>query len=390
MSAPAFAPAVPDTSTEVLPDLAELIAAELGPKVVDIDIHAQYPRDFMHKLGAIGGFGSLTPPELGGSGRGLKHAIQVIEEVSKECVSTGFLVWAQYALQWYLVNSPNTALKTRVLPEVASGTMLGGTGQSNAMKSCVGIEEARLKATPVEGGYLINGTLPWVSNIGIDHYFHMGATVAGQSGLLVGLVRGDHPGLTLVQNARFIGMDGTNTFACQFKNAFLPEEQVVCHPGAEFSAFASRTKSAFILLQMGMGLGLIDACVAMMKRSNRTHGHVNRFLDVQADALQAELDSARSATYALAEKIEREGSAPYVRDTLALRLAGGELSLKAANAAMLHLGAKGYLVNNAAQRRLREAYFIAIVTPATKHLRKELHEFDTATCALDQPELEVA
>lgn len=390
MSAPALAPATPETPAEVLPGLAELIAAELAPKVVDIDIHAQYPGDFMHKLGALGGFGSLTPPELGGSGRGLKHATRVIEEVSKECVSTGFLVWAQYALQWYLNNSANSALKTRVLPQVASGEMLGGTGQSNAMKSCVGIEEARLKATPVEGGYLINGTLPWVSNIGIDHYFHMGATVAGQSGLLVGLVRGDHPGLTLVQNARFIGMDGTNTFACQFKNAFLPEEQVVCHPGAEFSAFASRTKSAFILLQMGMGLGLIDACVAMMKRSNKTHGHVNRFLDVQADALQAELDAARAATYALADKIEREGSAPYVRDTLALRLAGGELSLKAANAAMLHLGAKGYLVNNAAQRRLREAYFIAIVTPATKHLRKELHEFDSASCAMDQPELEVA
>lgn len=390
MSAPALAHVLPATTTDVLPGLAELITAELAPNVVDIDIHAQYPKRFMHKLGAIGGFGSLTPPELGGSGRGLAHAIQVIEEVSKECVSTGFLVWAQYALQWYLNNSANAALKARVLPDVARGELLGGTGQSNAMKSCVGIEEARLKATPVEGGYIINGTLPWVSNIGIDHAFHVGATVAGQSGLLVGLVRGDHPGLTLVQNARFIGMDGTNTFACQFKNAFLPEDQVVCHPGAEFSAFAARTKSAFILLQMGMGLGLIDACVAMMKRSNRTHGHVNRFLDVQADALEAELESARAATYELAKRIEREGSAPHVRETLALRLAGGELSLKAAHAAMLHLGAKGYLVNNAAQRRLREAYFIAIVTPATKHLRKELHDFDSASCALGQPEQEVA
>jgi hypothetical protein len=57
---------------------------------------------------------------------------------------------------------------------------------------------------------------------------------------------------------------------------------------------------------------------------------------------------------------------------------------------MMHMGAKGYLSNNAAQRRLREAYFIAIVTPAIKHLRKELHEFDTHACALSQPELEVA
>jgi alkylation response protein AidB-like acyl-CoA dehydrogenase len=75
----------------------------------------------MHKLGALGGFASMTPSEFGGSGRGLKHAIQVIEEVSKECVSTGFLVWAQYALQWYLVNSANTGLKSSILPKVAIG-----------------------------------------------------------------------------------------------------------------------------------------------------------------------------------------------------------------------------------------------------------------------------
>jgi hypothetical protein len=100
-----------------------------------------------------------------------------------------------------------------------------------------------------------------------------------------------------------------------------------------------------------------------------------------------ELDAA---TYDLAERIDRDGSAPHVKETLQLRLAGSELSLKAANAAMLHLGAKGYLSNNAAQRRLREAYFIAIVTPAIKHLRKELHEFDSHACARAQDEREVA
>lgn len=359
---------------EVLPGLSELIAAELAPKVVDIDIHAQYPKEFMKRLGALGGFASMTPVKYGGSGRGLKHAIQVIEEVSKECVSSGFLVWAQYALQWYLVNSANEGLKTGVLPRIAGGQELGGTGQSNSMKSCCGIEEARLKAAKVKGGWMVNGTLPWVSNIAVDHYFHMGASVAGETGLLIGLVKGDHPGLTLVPSPHFTGMDGTNTFACQFRDAFLPDDQVVCRPGAEFADFAARTKSAFILLQMGMGLGLIDACAAMMRRSNKTHAHVNRFLDDQVEDIEAALAEARAATYALADQIDREGSARYVRETLELRLAGGEMSLKAANAAMLHLGAKGYLQNNAAQRRLREAYFIAIVTPATKHLRKELHE----------------
>lgn len=389
MPATALATALPDTPVEVLPGLAELIAAELAPKVVDIDLKGVYPGEFLKQLGALGGLASLTPVALGGTARGLGHAIQVIEEAAKECVSTGFLLWAQYALQWYVVNSSNQALAAGMLPGMARGEVLGGTAQSNSMKSCVGIEETRLKAQRVDGGYLVNGVLPWVSNIGPEHYFHMGASLPGTPGLLIGLVHGGTPGLTLTQNAHFIGMEGTHTFACQFRDVFLADSRVVCHAD-EFDAFRDRTKSAFILLQMGMGLGLVDACVAMMKRADKTHGHVNRFLDVQADALEAELDAARAATYALAGKIGRDGSAPHLKATLELRLAGSELSLKAANAAMLHLGAKGYLSNNAAQRRLREAYFIAIVTPAIKHLRKELHEFDTAACALAQPEKAVA
>jgi alkylation response protein AidB-like acyl-CoA dehydrogenase len=389
MAATALAPLTPDSTAEVLPGLADLIATQLAPQVVDIDQKGVYPGDFLKQLGALGGLGSMTPVAHGGTARGLKHAIQVIDAVSQECVSTGFLLWAEYALQWYVINSSNQALATEMLPLMARGEVLGGTAQSNSMKSCVGIEEARLKARRVEGGYVINGVLPWVSNIGLDHYFHMGATLPDTPGLVIGLVHGSTPGLTLTQNAHFIGMEGTNTYACQFRDVFLADSRVVCHVD-EFNAFRDRTKSAFILLQMGMGLGLIDACVAMMKRADRTHGHINRFLDVQADALEAELNAARAATYALAEKIERDGSAPHVKETLQLRLAGSELSLKAANAAMMHMGAKGYLSNNAAQRRLREAYFIAIVTPAIKHLRKELHEFDSASCALSQPELEVA
>lgn len=79
-----------------------------------------------------------------------------------------------------------------------------------------------------------------------------------------------------------------------------------------------------------------------------------------------------------------------MKETLQLRLAESELSLKAASAAMLHLGAKDYLSNNAAQCRLRKADFIAIVTPAIKPLRKELHAFDSHACALAQDEREVA
>jgi hypothetical protein len=110
MPATALAPALADTPADILPGLAELIARELAPKVVDIDLKGVYPGDFLKQLGALGGLGSLTPVEHGGTALGLGHAIQVIEEVSKECVSTGFLLWAEYALQWYVINSSNREL----------------------------------------------------------------------------------------------------------------------------------------------------------------------------------------------------------------------------------------------------------------------------------------
>jgi hypothetical protein len=38
----------------------------------------------------------------------------------------------------------------------------------------------------------------------------------------------------------------------------------------------------------------------------------------------------------------------------------------------MHQGARGYLLSNGVQRRVRESHFVAIVSPAIKHLRKEI------------------
>jgi alkylation response protein AidB-like acyl-CoA dehydrogenase len=54
------------------------------------------------------------------------------------------------------------------------------------------------------------------------------------------------------------------------------------------------------------------------------------------------------------------------------RAHGAELCLRAANSALMHQGARGYLMSSDVQRRVREAQFVAIVTPAIKHLRKEI------------------
>ncbi len=103
-------------------------------------------------------------------------------------------------------------------------------------------------------------------------------------------------------------------------------------------------------------------------------GEVNFYLDDQIDDLQARFDTLLQKTAKLGDAAW-QGEASIL-ETLQTRLAAAELCLAAAQSAALHAGAKGYLLRSPVQRRVREAMFVAIVTPATKHLRKEIADLE--------------
>jgi alkylation response protein AidB-like acyl-CoA dehydrogenase len=157
-----------------------------------------------------------------------------------------------------------------------------------------------------------------------------------------------------------------------FRDVFVPDSKVLAAPCEDY---VLRIRPGFILTQVGMGLGLVDSCVELMKRTNKRLGHVNRFLDDQAEDIEADLQMARDRTYALADRLDATDGIiddQLLREVVQARIAGSELSLKAAQALMLHAGARAYVHGSAPERKLREAYFVAIVTPALKHLKKML------------------
>ncbi len=357
------------------PALDELIASQLAPQVNAIDLDGHYPEDFLRAIGRIGAFASVVSRESGGSGTGLGDAIARMARISETCLSTAFLHWCQTACARYIQLSDNRAAKDEFLPHLAAGRQLGGTGLSNTFKSCCEIERFLLSAERIEDGYVINGTLPWVSNLGSDHIFVTGCPVNGDGRLIFFIVQCNQPGFRLVNGAQFAALEGTRTLACQFRNVRIDDSRVLAHP-EQAADYLARIQPGMILAQLGMGIGLIRDCIRLIESAGRTHEHVNRFETDQATELRASLQSAEGEVQRLAERIDA-GFPAYEQpavllDVLRIRLAGGELALRAANAAMLHQGARGYLRTATAQRRLREAYFVAIVTPSLKHLRREI------------------
>lgn len=350
-----------------------VVRQQLAPKVSAIDLEGEYPGEIMHRLGEAGAFQQAVSREFGGTGIDLKGSVQAIESVSKECLSTGFISWCQVACTWYLQNTENSTLQQEILPKVARGERLAGTGLSNPMKCFAGIEKIALQAEKVDGGYILNGQLPWVSNLGAGHYFGVVAQIAGTEAHMMAIASDELDGVTLRRCGEFIALEGTGTYACVFRNAFIPESYILADPCEDY---VDRIRPGFILTQVGMGLGLVAGCIELMQRYQRRLGHVNCFLEVQPQDLAGELMTAREHAYSLAEELSNttdKVTPDVMREVVRARLNAGEMSLNAANAAMLHAGARAYLRGSAEERRLREAYFVAIVTPATKQLKKMLY-----------------
>jgi alkylation response protein AidB-like acyl-CoA dehydrogenase len=347
-------------------EVASIARRNLAPMAAAIDEGTLYPDELLRRLGDVGAWGSHRPRN---GAADLRCAIQSISALGEVCGATAFMAWCQNTLAWYVGNSGNPALVARFADDVSSGKILGGTGLSNPMKSFFGIEKLKLKGRKVDGGYVVRGALPWVSNLGPDHLFGTifeSEDTPGEPVMF--LADCSDPGITLQPCKPFLAMDGTGTYAVQFRDVFVSDDLILADPAGPF---VKKIRAGFILLQNGMGLGLIRDCIAIMNEVAAPLGHVNRYLTQQPTDFAELLVDLEAETMMLARD-PFNASDSYWRKVVELRLHIGEASVAAANAAMLHCGARGYLRSHRVQRRLREAYFVAIVTPATKQLRKML------------------
>ena len=72
--------------------LAEFTEAEVKPIAAETDRTSQYPKDTIDKLFRYGVMGMCVPKEYGGPGADDVSAAIAVEELSKQCASTGDIV----------------------------------------------------------------------------------------------------------------------------------------------------------------------------------------------------------------------------------------------------------------------------------------------------------
>lgn len=335
-------------------ELGELLDNDLKPNVRAIDRQGLYPERFLRELGQRGYYGQGEPCSPAAT-------LELIEQISSVCASTAFCVWCHTNAIHLIRSGDNDALKRQLLPSLEDGSRLGGTGLSNAMKYYAGLEPLRLKAERVADGYVLNGVLPYVSNLGPDHWFGAVASVSDERRIMV-MVPCDAPGLTLELREDFLGLNGTSTFACKFADVIVPDQWLIAE---QADTFVQSIRTFLVGNQIGLAFGIIRESIAAMNHQSDKQQEANRWLRTQPDALERRLEVLRRDVYAI---WEQDGD--IWPELVRLRLTGAYLAIEAAQTELFHTGSAGYLRDSSVSRRLREAYFISVLTPAIKHLEK--------------------
>ncbi len=346
-------------------DARDLIALtrEIADKVLDpiVDSHEKshtYPKAAFAALGDAGLLSLPYPEQWGGGGQPYEVYLQVLEELAARWAAVAVAVSVHSLACHPLMMFGTDEQKQLWLPEMLSGKLIGAYSLSEPQ---AGSDAAALtcKATPTEGGYVVNGAKAWITHGGIADFYNLFARTGGGSrGISCFLVEKDTPGLTFGKPEEKMGLHAVPTTSAHYDDAFIPLERRIGDEGQglqiAFSALDSG-RLGIAAVAVGLAQAALDDAVAYAKERT-TFG--SRIIDHQglgfllAD-MAAAVDSAR-ATYLDAAR-RRDAGLPYSRNASVAKLIATDAAMKVTTDAVQVLGGYGYTSDFRAERHMREA-----------------------------------
>lgn len=312
-----------------------------------------------------------VPVAEGGDGSRTIDAVEAIAAVAEHSLAAAFVFWGHRATTEYLLQSPNHGLRERWLPSLLEGKWAGATGLSNAMKFLSGIESLQVQATSLdtpgtEGGQVLDGQVPWATNLRPDGFLLAVAVERRDGGApFIAALPSDRPGLRRSADLDLIAMRGSNTASVQLTRTPITAQDVIAPDARQW---LPRVRPAFLALQCGLSVGFARAALAAARSRS---GASRAVLDEPVERTQA---AVATAVAGLAEGL---ASGRFVHQPAALfelRIALAHLALSAAQLELQASGGRAYHRDAPLgfARRWREAAFLPIVTPSLTQLQGEL------------------
>ncbi len=276
------------------------------------------------------------------------------EEVARVSGALAFLQTQHQSAVSMLLKSDNEALKAAYLPHMDGAGRYVGIGFSQLRRPGPPI----MRAARVDGGYRLDGTVPWVTGWTFYPEFLVGAALPDGT-CVFGIVPFDdreEAGGTIQLSApmRLAAMESAQTVSATFDAWSMPDEMVTFVKPADW---IRNNDMINVTLQghfaLGCARGGLDVLLDNAQRKPLP------FLRNAWEALDAELEACRSQ---ISQTSPTETAEAY---RLELRAWAIDLAVRCAHAAIASTGGSANAVNHPAQRIYREALVYTVSAQTT-------------------------
>lgn len=339
----------------------------LGASAESLNADVEQAEALLPRLAEDGVIGLGVPVDMGGQGGDLGDALCGLSALAERSLTAAFMGWSQRAFIELLLQTPNGALRERLLPELLSGRLAGAPGLSNAMKFVSGLESLQVRGqVEADGRWCLDGELPWVSNLrggGFVAACAMANTAGGPPQIWV--LPHDAEGLSRSADFALLGMQASRTARLKLNGVRLDPTWRL-HDMAP--AYLPGVRPNFLGLQCALALGLAQRCLQVVEANM---GGAEAVLDEPLAVTGAELVECRT----LLLDGMRDGRFREDPVTLCkLRIRVVELAQQALQLELQASGGRAFLseYNTEFARRWREAAFLPVITPSLVQLKGEL------------------
>ena len=338
-----------DQETSRLTEAQRICDALREPNAEHVDRSGQVPRENLEALAAAG----LADGTFGGDAfrRGL------VEALCGACGTTYFVLIQHLGSCGQIAGSANPSLRERFMAEMITGKHYVGVGFGHLRRP-----QPMLRATPITGGWLLNGVAPWVTG-----WPTLSATIYGAHlpdgrhiYLYAPAIESEHQRVSAP--LPLCAMGATETVETTLTDLFVPESDWVRDSSPEQLA-ASDT--ANLCNNVAPMFGVTRGSIRLLRQLAQKKPFP--VLSQAADALEAEMKTCRECCFTLSDG---DKSLPDWRvRALHARAWAIELGVRAAHTGVAAASGGANSLDHPAQRRMREAMFYTLFQQTSEILQ---------------------
>jgi alkylation response protein AidB-like acyl-CoA dehydrogenase len=357
--------------------IVEFAEDELGHDLASRDREGVFPREEWRKCARLGLLGMPVPSAYGGLGLPATTIAAALEGLGYGCHDNG-LIFSLNAQMWAcelpIMHFGSEQQKRRWLPGLCDGSLIAAHGMSEP-ESGSDAFALRTTATPIQGGWLLNGSKTFVTNAPDSDLFIVFATTdasLGFMGLCAFVVERGTPGLEVGPPFSKMGLRTSHLGELFLGDCHVPADALLGEPGGGMAIFNSSMRwerSLILAAAVGTMRGQLERCVAHARERVQFRAPIGSFQAVShplAD-MRLRLQTSHLMLYRIAALLDA-GKATDL-DAAMTKLHLSEALVKSSLDALQIHGGSGYMTETGLERDVRDALGSRIYSGTTEMQR---------------------